>query len=58
MPIIDLLKLVRSDVVVRLSRTEGMEFYANGVKVTDKVRGLDFAYVAELDRLITEPSCP
>ena len=58
MQIIDLLKLLRSDVAVRLSRTEGMEFFHNGKNVTEKVRGLDFAYVAELDRLIAAASHP
>ena len=54
MRIIDLMMLVRADVQLRIERTAGMKFYSNGDDVTDAIKCMDVAYIAELDRLIAE----
>ena len=48
----ELMMLTRSDVELRIQRTAEMKFYSNGEDITEAIRGMDLAYIAELDQLM------
>lgn len=54
MRLVELMMQVRSDVQLRIERSAEMTFFSNGQEVTDAIKGMDLAYIAELDRLLAE----